>query len=106
MSATIPNTTTAAATVHQVNGVHEHQANGVSSHDPATEYRYAEHYMGKGRPLRIIMVGAGITGVAAVKLYNETFPAKEVEFVIYEKNADVTGTWLENRYPGYVYIPL
>jgi cation diffusion facilitator CzcD-associated flavoprotein CzcO len=23
-----------------------------------------------------------------------------VELVIYEKNADIGGTWLENRYPG------
>jgi cation diffusion facilitator CzcD-associated flavoprotein CzcO len=25
---------------------------------------------------------------------------ENVEHVIYEKNADIGGTWLENRYPG------
>lgn len=25
---------------------------------------------------------------------------ENVELVIYEKNADLGGTWLENRYPG------
>jgi cation diffusion facilitator CzcD-associated flavoprotein CzcO len=25
---------------------------------------------------------------------------QNVEHVIYEKNADIGGTWLENRYPG------
>jgi cation diffusion facilitator CzcD-associated flavoprotein CzcO len=46
------------------------------------------------------MVGAGLTGIGAVKIFKETFPNSEVELVIYEKNSDVTGTWLENRYPG------
>jgi cation diffusion facilitator CzcD-associated flavoprotein CzcO len=50
------------------------------------------------------MVGAGISGIGAVKLFKETFPNRDVELVIYEKNADVTGTWLENRYPGFVTI--
>jgi hydroxyversicolorone monooxygenase len=26
--------------------------------------------------------------------------AQNVEHVIYEKNAEIGGTWLENRYPG------
>jgi cation diffusion facilitator CzcD-associated flavoprotein CzcO len=46
------------------------------------------------------MVGCGVTGIAAVKLYKDAFPEREVELVIYEKNDDITGTWLENRYPG------
>jgi cation diffusion facilitator CzcD-associated flavoprotein CzcO len=46
------------------------------------------------------MIGAGVTGIAAVKLFRDAFPDKDVEFVIYEKNHDITGTWLENRYPG------
>lgn len=31
---------------------------------------------------------------------------ENVEHVIYEKNADLGGTWLENRYPGNKDIPL
>lgn len=48
----------------------------------------------------MVMVGAGVTGIAATKLYKDFFPDRDVEFVIYEKNHDITGTWLENRYPG------
>jgi hypothetical protein len=76
-------------------------ANGLNGH-ATSEFKYARHYMGKGRPLRIVMVGAGLSGIGAVKIYKETFPERDVELVIYEKNTDVTGTWLENRYPGYV----
>lgn len=46
------------------------------------------------------MVGAGLSGIGATKLYKDAFPDRDVEFVIYEKNHDITGTWLENRYPG------
>jgi len=68
--------------------------------DHTASYKYPQRYLGQARPIRIVMVGAGITGIAAVKLYKDTFPEREVEFVIYEKNHDITGTWLENRYPG------
>jgi len=74
--------------------------NGDSVNGDTSSYKYPKRYLGKGRPLRIVMVGAGITGIAAVKLYKDTFPERDVEFVIYEKNHDITGTWLENRYPG------
>jgi hypothetical protein len=65
-----------------------------------SSYKYPQRYLGQARSIRIVMVGAGVTGIAAVKLYKDTFPEREVEFVIYEKNHDITGTWLENRYPG------
>ncbi|KAK3367748.1 flavin-binding monooxygenase [Podospora didyma] len=51
----------------------------------------------KPRPIRVIVVGAGISGIAFA--YKAQF-LENVEFVIYEKNADVGGTWLESRYPG------
>ncbi|PKY00472.1 FAD/NAD(P)-binding domain-containing protein [Aspergillus campestris IBT 28561] len=48
--------------------------------------------------MRVIVIGAGASGIyMAYKLkYNFT------DFVldIYEKNADIGGTWFENRYPG------
>jgi cation diffusion facilitator CzcD-associated flavoprotein CzcO len=65
-----------------------------------SNYRYPQRYLGQARPIRIVMVGCGVTGIAAVKLYKDAFPEREVELVIYEKNDDITGTWLENRYPG------
>lgn len=63
-------------------------------------YKHPSQPLRTPRPLRIIVVGAGVSGIAAVKLFRETFPNGDVELVLYEKNADVTGTWLENRYPG------
>jgi hypothetical protein len=71
-----------------------------NGHSHSLGYKWPKKYLGHGRPIRIVMVGAGMTGIAAVKLYKDTFPEREVDFVIYEKNHDITGTWLENRYPG------
>ncbi len=84
-----------APTTNGTRGETASMTNGVAS-----SYEYPKHYLGKGKPLRIIMVGAGLTGIAAVKLYKDAFPDRDVELIIYEKNADFTGTWLENRYPG------
>ena len=74
--------------------------NGDSLNAHTSTYKYPQRCLGQGRPLRIVMVGAGVTGIAATKLYKDFFPDRDVEFVIYEKNHDITGTWLENRYPG------
>lgn len=44
----------------------------------------------------VVIVGAGISGLAAaVELKSAGLP-----FVILEKNLDVGGTWMDNRYPG------
>ncbi|KAF9885314.1 hypothetical protein FE257_013031 [Aspergillus nanangensis] len=54
--------------------------------------------MGTARHLKIICIGAGASGI------NLAFQVREhmrnIDFVIYEKNDDVGGTWYENRYPG------
>ncbi|KIV96493.1 hypothetical protein PV10_00355 [Exophiala mesophila] len=84
--------TTEDCTDENTTSVNGHAANG--------EYQYPNQYLGQKRRIRIIVVGAGLSGIAAVKIYKENFPERDVEMVIYEKNADVTGTWLENRYPG------
>ncbi|KAH7397965.1 hypothetical protein BKA64DRAFT_624001 [Cadophora sp. MPI-SDFR-AT-0126] len=57
-------------------------------------------WLGKPRPVRVIVVGAGISGIAAVKLFNEMLGDQPVSLTVYEKNNDVGGTWFENRYPG------
>ncbi|KAK8236504.1 hypothetical protein HDK77DRAFT_379109 [Phyllosticta capitalensis] len=50
------------------------------------------------RPLKVICIGAGFSGILnAYKIQKE---CQNVEFKIYEKNEDIGGTWLENRYPG------
>ena len=65
-----------------------------------SKYSYSNSPMGKPRPIRIVVVGAGVSGIAAVKLFKDKFSGKPVELAVYDKNHDVGGTWLENRYPG------
>jgi cation diffusion facilitator CzcD-associated flavoprotein CzcO len=50
------------------------------------------------RKLKILTIGAGFSGIQmAYQIQKNT---QNVEHVIYEKNANLGGTWLENRYPG------
>ncbi|OJD31775.1 flavin-binding monooxygenase [Diplodia corticola] len=50
------------------------------------------------RPVRVIVVGAGYSGVyLGIRLPERL---RNVRLRIYEKNAGVGGTWWENRYPG------
>lgn len=47
--------------------------------------------------LRFIVIGAGMSGIlAAIQLREAGFD----DFVVYEKGAEVGGTWRENTYPG------
>lgn len=50
------------------------------------------------RKIRVLSIGAGVTGI--MNAYYIQKELENVEHVIYEKNADIGGTWLENRYPG------
>lgn len=61
-------------------------------------YRVSEAFFEKPRPLRIIVIGCGASGILFGYKLKKHIP--DSEFVIYEKNHDVGGTWLENRYPG------
>lgn len=61
-------------------------------------YRITEQLLYQRRKIRVICVGAGAAGLQLA--YKAERALKEVELQIYEKNNDVGGTWLENRYPG------
>lgn len=50
------------------------------------------------RRIKVLSIGAGVTGI--LNAYNIQKHCENVEHVIYEKNHDIGGTWLENRYPG------
>ena len=49
-----------------------------------------------GTDFRVAIVGSGMSGIAAAHRLGQA----GVPFVIFEKNADVGGTWFENTYPG------
>ncbi len=70
---------------------------------PPTPAKYAhplisERAVDEPRPLKVIYIGAGVSGIVAAIKFPEFVP--NVEIAVYEKNADVGGTWFENRYPG------
>ena len=48
--------------------------------------------------MRVITIGGGLSGI--LMAYQIQKYCQNVEHQIYEKNADIGGTWLENRYPG------
>ncbi|KAL1852735.1 hypothetical protein VTK73DRAFT_9174 [Phialemonium thermophilum] len=50
------------------------------------------------RPLKVIVVGAGFSGILAAIRIPEKL--RNVELVVYEKNEGVGGVWWMNKYPG------
>jgi 4-hydroxyacetophenone monooxygenase len=49
-----------------------------------------------GRPFRVAIIGAGMSGLAAAHRLDQA----GIDYVVFEKNEDVGGTWFENKYPG------
>lgn len=45
---------------------------------------------GAGRPTRVVVMGAGISGISILKSFEDRL--KDVSVVCYEKNADIGGT--------------
>lgn len=54
------------------------------------------------RPLKIIAIGAGFSGLALARAI-KVGKLQNASITVYEKNAGVGGTWYENRYPGYIH---
>jgi hypothetical protein len=54
------------------------------------------------RRIRAITIGAGFAGI--MMAYKIDQFCENVEHVVYEMNPELGGTWLENRYPGLVFI--
>ncbi|PGG98430.1 hypothetical protein AJ79_08869 [Helicocarpus griseus UAMH5409] len=50
------------------------------------------------RKVKVLTIGAGVSGILMAYLIQKD--CQNVEHVIYEKNEDIGGTWLENRYPN------
>ncbi|EKJ74137.1 hypothetical protein FPSE_05676 [Fusarium pseudograminearum CS3096] len=58
----------------------------------------SQRCMDQARPLKVIYIGGGISGICGAIEFRKQVP--DVDLVIYEKNPDLGGTWFENRYPG------
>lgn len=59
-------------------------------------YRINEEPMGTKHPMKIVVLGAGASGINFLKTAQDRL--ENVEVVCYEKNKDVGGTWFENTY--------
>lgn len=61
-------------------------------------YKIREQPYGTKRRIKVILMGAGASSLNFFKKAEEEM--ENLDIVCYEKNHDVGGTWLENRYPG------
>lgn len=61
------------------------------------EYVINEAPIRSQRPLRVVCMGAGYSGLMMGIVFAEKLQNTNAEFVIYERNKDLGGTWLENR---------
>ncbi|PFH50241.1 hypothetical protein AMATHDRAFT_61440 [Amanita thiersii Skay4041] len=50
------------------------------------------------RPIKIICIGYGASGLLFAYKLQRSF--QNFQLTVYEKNADISGTWYENKYPG------
>ncbi|KAI0635260.1 hypothetical protein C8Q77DRAFT_1054047 [Trametes polyzona] len=61
-------------------------------------YTLGDFCIDEYRPIKVIVIGAGFSGIAAGIRFPQKVP--NVELVIYEKGARIGGTWHNNNYPG------
>ena len=72
--------------------------NSVTNRSPHSHFKLHDTPVENFRPIKVIVIGAGYSGIYCGIRIPEKI--KNVELVIYEKNAGVGGTWYENRYLG------
>ncbi|KAL5340957.1 hypothetical protein BJX70DRAFT_406699 [Aspergillus crustosus] len=85
----------AASRTHGITG---HGRKASPQLDPT--YTITEQPIGTRRPIRVACMGAGYSGLMMAIVFSERMRNQNAELVIYERNEDLGGTWLENRYPG------
>jgi cation diffusion facilitator CzcD-associated flavoprotein CzcO len=68
--------------------------NGIDS----PEFHFQDQPVDQGRPINVVIIGAGVSGIALYIRLLQYVPNASV--TIFEKNPSVGGTWYENRYPG------
>ncbi|KAK4181198.1 hypothetical protein QBC36DRAFT_296916 [Triangularia setosa] len=77
--------------------VNSNGVNGTNHHEPSP-FTLKDTPVENLRPLRVIVVGAGFSGILAAIRIPERL--RNVELVVYEKADGVGGVWHANRYPG------
>lgn len=82
--------------VHETPNGDRPAVNG-SGHEKAP-FKLLQQWHSQPRNIRIIHIGAGATGLCTAFKFERGLT--DYELVCYEKNDEVGGTWLENRYPG------
>jgi hypothetical protein len=63
-------------------------------------YKITEEPIGTRRAIRVACIGAGYSGLMMAIMFSQKMKGKKAELVVYERNQDLGGTWLLNRYPG------
>lgn len=66
--------------------------------DPENDVDIPDELLGSRKKMRVIVLGSGVGGINFFKFAEDK--ASNIEIRCYEKNEDIGGTWLENRYPG------
>lgn len=61
-------------------------------------YKIRDQYHSHAKTLRVRSVGAGAAGLVLAYKMKKLF--SNYDYICYEKNPSVAGTWYENRYPG------
>ncbi|RAL16150.1 flavin-containing monooxygenase [Aspergillus homomorphus CBS 101889] len=65
---------------------------------PVDDWIVQDRAVDECRPLRVVVIGSGVSGIiSSIRLRQRI---RNLSLCVYEKNADIGGTWLENRYPG------
>lgn len=82
----IPNLPTDTPVIH---------TNGNTNGTARTSFKLSDTPVENFRPLKVIVIGAGYSGIYCGIRIPERL--RNVELVIYEKNAGVGGTWYENK---------
>jgi hypothetical protein len=70
-------------------------ANAPTNGTARTPFKLRDTPVENLRPLKVIVIGAGYSGIYCGIRIPERL--RNIELVIYEKNAGVGGTWYENR---------
>jgi len=77
------------------------QMGGPGFFDNAHPNDFATRPIDMNRPMKVIVMGGGLSGIIAAIFFPRAI--ENLELVVYEKNADIGGTWFENKCVNPVY---